>query len=106
MSKRASWWMHAAAASFAVLSGCRGDFDAETPPEIFKISPSSVSVAEGWRLFDRSVSSGFHPTDKPVEVTFDKVERVTAIKVFGSSPYLLRVRGFDPIQEAPLLLLA
>ncbi|MDB4955202.1 MAG: repeat protein, partial [Myxococcales bacterium] len=86
----------------AAVAGCRGDFDVDSSVEISKVSPASVSAPEAWRLFDRSLASGFSPTDKPIEVTFDKTERVTALKVFGPAPYRLTVRGFDPIDLSAL----
>jgi RHS repeat-associated protein len=74
-------------------AACRVDVDGGEPPPVVKAPPAAVSTPDAWHLFDRSVSSGFTPSSEPVQVTLDRAEQITAIKVYGSAPYRLRVTG-------------
>jgi hypothetical protein len=74
-------------------AACRVDVDGGEPPPVVKAPPAAVSTPDAWHLFDRSVSSGFTPSAEPVQITLDRAEQVSAVKVYGSAPYRLRVTG-------------
>lgn len=91
---------------FAVMGAgsCFGEPEVQEPAAIARIAPAALSDAGGWRLFDRSIASAFRPTGTPLVVTFDRAERIAAIKVRGPAPYRLEIRGdgdsslgFEPI---------
>jgi hypothetical protein len=81
--------------AYAVLgSSCHlSGTDAPDTGAVARVPPSGVSDPDGWQLFDRSVSAGYVPDSKPLEVTFDRPELLTALKVYGPAPYRLEVRG-------------
>src|SRR5262249_24964665 len=65
---------------------------------------SAVSEDSAWQLFDRSIHSSFTPDDRPVVVSFDRAKQISAVKVFGSAPYVLEIHGasgdalgFEPV---------
>lgn len=78
----------------AALAACHADSaTTDDPVPLVKVAPASVSSVGAWSLFDRSTSSSFVPGPDLVRVMLDHVEQVSAIKVFGSAPYHLRVSG-------------
>lgn len=82
-----------------------GDGLNETVP--VRISPVRVesvdapSDAGAWALFDRDTRVGWSPPSTPpgsstqVRVAFGRATRITQLKVFGTSPYVLDVRTTD-----------
>src|SRR4051794_6963706 len=89
----------------ACVVACHADIDPPEATTMSKVSPSSVSTADAWKLFDRSVSSKFTPDDKPVVIQLDRAEPIAAIKVYGPAPYKLDVQGalgFDPVDLSTL----
>ena len=81
----------AAVAAMASGVGCSDSHDDE-PLSIAKVSPARLSNEDGWRLFDRSISSGFAPpSNRILDVTLDRVESLVAIKAFGPAPYRVHV---------------
>jgi RHS repeat-associated protein len=72
--------------------GISTDVDTGELP-LAKVAPAAVSNPAAWSLFDRSVERGFEPTAETVRVDFDKAEQLSALKVYGPSPYRLEVRG-------------
>lgn len=64
-------------------------------PALVKVSPATVSTPASWNLFDRSTKSGFLPGSEVVAADLDSHEQISAVKIYGSSPYRLHVRGRD-----------
>lgn len=79
--------------AIVAAAGCRSDVDDDSLGPLFRLSPVVVTHADGWKLFDRSLSSGYMPTGEPVHVELAGDQRLAAIKVRGGSPYRMTVRG-------------
>ncbi|MEO8552352.1 MAG: hypothetical protein ABI678_20385, partial [Kofleriaceae bacterium] len=79
----------------AWIAACHSDLEPNESTLMAKVSPSAVSVADAWSLFDRSASSGFTPDEKPIVIDLDRAESIAAVKILGPSPYRLEVRGRD-----------
>jgi RHS repeat-associated protein len=77
------------------VSGCKPDFDVVERVPIVETSPATLSNAEAWALFDRSMAVGYIPTADAIRAALDRPEEIAAIKVFGSAPYRLQVTGSD-----------
>src|SRR5882672_1154772 len=72
-------------------------------PVPVRISPASVESADSgassaWALFDRDTGVGWSPPSAPpdsptqVRVALGRAARITHLKIFGASPYVLGVR--------------
>lgn len=91
-------YMRLAALSVLVLAathGCHTDEPLQGPDRLAKVLPSTVSVPGAWSLFDRSIQSEFVPSTDPVRISLEGAARLSAVKVYGSSPYRLSVTGKD-----------
>lgn len=62
-------------------------------PRLERLTPVTVSHEDGWRLFDRSVSSGYTPGEQSLIVSVDPGSRVAVLKVRGPAPYQLSLSG-------------
>src|SRR5438445_619667 len=76
-----------------LVTGCHTGTDADAPGELVRVTPSEVGKSEQWALFDRSISSTFTPNGENVQATLDRVEQLSALKVYGASPYKVHVTG-------------
>src|SRR5262245_19574074 len=76
-----------------VSGACGMGLEPEETRELARAAPRSVSQPEAWRLFDRSVSSGFTPGGDAILVGLDRSDPIAAIKVRGPAPYRVQVRG-------------
>ena len=76
-----------------LVTGCHAGTDADAPGELVRVTPSEVGKSEQWALFDRSISSTFTPNGENVQATLDRVEQLSALKVYGASPYKVHVTG-------------
>jgi hypothetical protein len=79
----------------AFFIGCHADGTTDDPSSVVRISPATVNNDAAWALFDRSVESGYLPNGTVVQTTLGHQEQVSAIKIYGSAPYRLRVTGKD-----------
>lgn len=96
--------MRATACLLAAVTvvGCRSN-DLDDASTVERVVPKTVSLMEGWRLFDRSIAQGFDGRGT-VEVGFGETRTIAALKVFGATPAELELRarsggslGFDTI---------
>ncbi len=78
-------------AAFAI--GCRAGESYEEAASLSKVVPRTVSLPAAWGLFDRSTSSGFVPSETPIELRLDHAAGISAFKLFGQAPYRLVVHG-------------
>jgi hypothetical protein len=81
--------------AFALTASCRDGSEPDDLVSTVRVSPATVSSSGAWALFDRSLDSGFAPDSNALSATFDRQEELTAIRVYGSAPYRLRVTGPD-----------
>lgn len=87
-------WVAAAVMAMGTITGCRGD-EIDASSAMVRTSPASLSVEGAWGLFDRSIESGFVPDETVIRAALDRQEQLSAIKVYGASPYRLRVGGLS-----------
>ncbi|HEY4243548.1 MAG TPA: SpvB/TcaC N-terminal domain-containing protein [Kofleriaceae bacterium] len=71
------------------------DPDATDDLTLAKVTPSAVSDPEAWRLFDRSLASGYTPGGDPVAITLEHPAALAKIKVRGPAPYTLQLSTSD-----------
>jgi RHS repeat-associated protein len=77
----------------ALAAGCDANLDAGEPVAVTKRSPSTVSTADAWRLFDRSIASQFTPGRERITLGLDPPSQLRAFKIFGPAPYHMEIRG-------------
>lgn len=75
------------------IAGCHPDSAGDIYVSATKVSPATVSAVGAWSLFDRSVTSGFIPGSDVVRLSLDDDQQLAALKIYGASPYRLRVTG-------------
>src|SRR5690242_16434967 len=83
-----------------VVIGCAGRDDGATErlalERVVPVAIKSPSVNEAWRLFDRSLVSGFDPGDHAdLELRLESTKLLTAVKVAGAAGYRLQILGDD-----------
>lgn len=84
----------ASCAALLIVGGsCHGTGDPQPLAGLSRITPAKVSTAEAWRLFDRSLSSGFAPGSEPVGLDLGQRQQIVAFKVHGASPYVVELTG-------------
>src|SRR5438874_6167473 len=76
-----------------MIPGCHTETDADAPGDPVRVTPTEVGKPDQWALFDRSIASTFTPNAENVHATLDHFEQLSALKVYGASPYKLRVTG-------------
>lgn len=77
-----------------VFASCHDNVhDEDRPGRLVRLSPTGVSTNDAWKLFDRSLSSGFVPTRDAVHVELARDTRVLAVKVRGGVPYSMTLGG-------------
>src|SRR5262249_16680758 len=89
-----------AGACILVVAGCEGGDDALSErPALERVVPVEVkapSATDAWRLFDRSLASGFAPGDRvDLELRLESAQAVGAVKVAGPAGYRLQILGDD-----------
>ncbi len=94
-------WSALLAASFTCHGGDDASLDAL--PSLVRLTPTNVSIEDGWHLFDRSISSGHAPTAQPIHVALGGRLELAAIKVFGPSPYRLSVSSVEAAIDLPAI---
>src|SRR5688500_4456845 len=80
-------------AAALAAGSCRSDVESDALGALTRLNPTTVSNADAWALFDRSVSTGYTPNDRLVTVELGGSAPLAAVKVRGASPYRVEVRG-------------
>lgn len=79
----------------AFIVGCYGGIGSEEATRVAKLTPSSVSNENAWKLFDRSTSSAYIPDGQPLRIHFDRSSTIWAVKSFNASPYRVSIQTTD-----------